>query len=308
MIVRLHTMFVTVIALTVAATTLLAQQATVRVEGSVKDEVTGKPVGCKLDVFNAQNKKLVTLESNSNDGTYLIVINEAGTMRVVLRGHSVYRKETSLVIPSTTKFTDIKQNFTVRALVEGTPITSGIFFEKNTATLNAKGRSEVDAIKKSIIENGEMRVVFTITPDEDQLASVKAAVQAQYEKELDAWKKATKKLKKNQVAPPEPVRPADPTDPNPELVRQRIASLKSYLADVKNVDARVEFREGPLVVTHILTAKVAEPAADVSTKKGKKGKPQASPKVQAGTASPAAMAQTHPNLTAVVGKVKRLFD
>ncbi|MCU0331456.1 MAG: hypothetical protein MUC47_10865 [Candidatus Kapabacteria bacterium] len=307
MIVRLYAVATTVTAFVLAVSTLFAQQATVRVEGTIKDEVTGKPVGCKLDVFNAQNKKIVSLESNSSDGTYLIVVNEAGTMRVVLRGHSVYRKETTLVIPATTKFTDIKQNFTVRALIEGTPVASGIFFEKNAATLNAKGRAEVDAIKKSIIENGEMRIVFTIAPDEDQLVGAKAAVQAQYDKELDAWKKAVKKLKKNQVAPPEPVRPADPTDPNPDLVRQRIASLKSYLSDVKNVDARVEFREAPLVVTHTLTTKTVEAVADVPTKKGKKAKSQAPAKSSTPAVAPAT-AQTHPNLTAVIGKVKRLFD
>jgi hypothetical protein len=47
-------------------------------------------------------------------------------------------------------------------------------FDRNAATLTPAGKAAVDQINELLRSNGEMNLVVTIAPDEDQLGKVKA--------------------------------------------------------------------------------------------------------------------------------------
>ncbi len=282
------------------ATAAMAQQANLNLEGTIRDSVTGKPLGCKMFIFTPSGKR-ISISSNSKDGTYLQTLSEAGPHKLAITGYNVYRKEVTVEIPTAQKFRIIKQDINVREVVEGTQVGAVTnAFDRNAATLTSAGKAVVDQINEMLRTNQEMNVVLSVAPDEDQLGKLKAQVDAAYAKEVDAWKKATKKLKKGQTAPPEPVRAADPADPNGDLVAKRIAALKELTKGVKMGDVRISFVAAPLPAP---AAPVAEAAPVVDTKK--KGKAAPAPKKAA--PAPAAVA-AHPTLVVKIGKVKKLYD
>lgn len=299
---RVFTVLVTLI----MTSLVVSAQGTVRIEGVITDEVTGKPVGCKIDVTNSEGKKILNLTSNEKDGTYLMVLNEPGTMKITFRGHGVIRREATIEVPKTDRFKEVRQDFRVRALYQGTTLMSVRGFERNLPTLSSQGRSTLAELQNLLRENGEMRVEITVAPDEDQMQALRAASQAQYAKELAAWNAAKKKLKKGQAAPPEPTPPGDVDDPNTTLVQDRVAVLKEALKDVKNGDMRITYVTAPLPAGAVAAvASQPAPAATV-TVKGKKG--QKSPASSAPSETAVQPRSEHPTLVVMVGKVKKLFD
>lgn len=282
----------------VVAMAATAQQANLNLEGVIRDSVTGKPIGCKMFIWTPSGKR-ISISSNSKDGTYLQTLSEPGPHKIACTGYNVYRKEVVVEIPKAEKFKIIKHDINVREVVEGTQIASVMHaFDRNAATLTPAGKAAIDQINELLRSNGEMNLVVTIAPDEDQLGKVKAQVDAAYAKELDAWKKAVKKVKKGQPAPPEPVRPADPADPNTDLVAQRIAAVKELTKAVKMGDVRISYVAGMLATP--ASAPVATPAATPAKGKGK------TPAAAAKTAAPAAPAM--PTLVIKLGKVKKLYE
>lgn len=282
----------------VVAMAATAQQANLNLEGVIRDSVTGKAIGCKMFIWTPSGKR-ISISSNSKDGTYLQTLSEPGPHKIACTGYNVYRKEVVVEIPKAEKFKIIKHDINVREVVEGTQIASVMnAFDRNAATLTPAGKAAVDQINELLRSNGEMNLVVTIAPDEDQLGKVKAQVDAAYAKELDAWKKAVKKVKKGQPAPPEPVRPADPADPNTDLVAQRIAAVKELTKAVKMGDVRISYVAGMLATP--ASAPVATPAATPTKGKGK------TPAAAAKTAAPAAPAK--PTLVIKLGKVKKLYE
>lgn len=280
-------------------------QGTTRIEGKVTDEVTGKPVGCKIDV--AIDGKKQSLSSNASDGTYLVLLNTAGEATFTFRGHTVERREEKMNIPKSTKFQDIKHDFKVRSVIEGTPVFSLKGFDRNAATLTQPAVKELEALKERLRVNAEMRVVIKVTADEDQMAAVKAKNEADHGKAVAEWKKTVAKLKKKKGAelPPEPVKPADPSDPNGQLVKDRVAAVKSALADVKNGDMRITYVEQQLPAS---AAPTTPPPVVATEPKGKKSKTKVKAAEKTTGSTAAASSSAHPTLVCEIGKVKKLFD
>lgn len=291
----------------------LAQQANLNLEGVIRDEFSSAPVGCKMYIYTPSGKK-ISISSNSKDGTYLQTLSEAGTHKITLSGHNIYRTETTVDIPSSTKFKIIKQDFMVKTLQEGKVLQSGRGFERNSAVLNAEGNRIVKEIIDVARANQEMNIHIKVGADEDQLAPIRAKVNADfakqtadYEKALAAHTKALKKLKKNATPPPAPIAPvraADPTDPNPALIQQRIGALKKALDEVKNGDLRLTYSSDNLPAQASAPTTVQVAATAPSKAKGKKA-----PTTAAATAAPVVQqATSHPTLIVTIGKVKKLFD
>ena len=282
----------------IVATAAMAQQANLNLEGTIRDSVTGKPIGCKMFIFTPSGKR-ISISSNSKDGSYLQTVSEAGPHKLAITGYNVYRKEVTVEVPAATKFRIIKHDINVREVVEGTPVASiANAFDRNAATLTSAGKAAVDQINELLRTNQEMNIVVHVAPDEDQLLKLKAQIDADYTKQLDAWRKATKKLKKVQAAPPEPVRAADPADPNKDLVSQRISVIKELTKGVKMGDVRILF-----IADQISTAAAPTPVAEPAADPKKKGK---APLAVTKPAAPAAL--TNPTLVVNIGKVKKLYD
>lgn len=279
-----------------------AQQAVTRMEGRVFDEATKKPIGCKLYVFDPSGKRSQPTNVSSTDGTYLVLLNQAGEFKIAIAGYNVLRKEFSVTIPASTKFTEIKRDFMVRALKEGEQWFSVRGFELNTATPTTEARKELTDLADKLRVNQEFNVVFTVVPDADQLTAEKIKQDAEYRKAHDAWVKTSKKAKKGAIVAPEPMPAAALADPNDALLESRIAALKAVLADVKNADLRVSYKKQPLPSASMSSAPIA--AAPVTGKKGSKAKPA---KGVTKTPAPPAMSM-HPTLMANTGNVKKLFD
>jgi len=292
MIARIRSLVV-VGAVGLVATAAMAQQANLNLEGVIRDSVTGKPIGCKMFIWTPSGKR-ISISSNSKDGTYLQTLSESGPHKLACTGYNVYRKEVIVDIPVSQKFKVVKQDINVREVVEGTQVASVMgAFDRNAATLTPAGKAAVDQVSELLRTNQEMNLVISVAPDEDQLSKVKAQTDADYAKQVEAWKKATKKLKKGQTAPPEPVRPADPADPNTDLVAQRIATVKELTKSVKMGVVRISYVVTPLATP--VAAPVAAPVADTK----KKGKAPAA-------AKPTAPAQ--PTMVVSIGKVKKLYE
>jgi hypothetical protein len=285
----------------------LAQQAVTRVEGFIRDEVTSTPIGVKVYVYQPDGKRL-TINSNSTDGSYLVVLNQAGSHKFALAGHNVYKKEYTVDVPSSTKFQEIKRDFTVRELREGADLAAVVGFATNQTVMTGQGKQALDKLKEDLNVNQQMNVVITVTADEDRVASYTAEVRAKYHKDSLDWVKATKayekKYKKAKTKPEPPVAPVPPPttieDPNQRLLAERIQAVKAELRDVKNGDLRVVVKDGPLPAVPATPA--PPPVAEASNKKSKKAKAAPAP------AKPAqAVGPKHNTLTIKIGPVKRLF-
>lgn len=289
-------------------TSIQAQQAPTRVEGKITDPVTHKPVGCSIQ-FVGPNGKKTKITSNSSDGTYLAVINEAGMHKIYMAGYNVYREEFSLNIPEAKRFQEIKQDYSVRALTEGDLVAQLRAFDKNQATLTSSARTQIESLKETLNKNQQMNVVITVLPDEDQLALAKFQVNQQYLKDSAAWSKQykawEKKYKKKTVKPEPPVAPVPPStpaDPNQALLAQRKSAILSAFADVKNADLRIE-----VVTSGLPASAMYQPGAVVAapaTTKSKKGKKSTA----SAPSAPQLPQSNHDTLILKVGKVKRLLE
>lgn len=301
--IRSYTLAALVLALASVSVPVAAQniQAQQTIEGFVTDEATGKPVGCKIYI-ETPSKKKIAISSNSKDGSYLQTLSEAGPHNFIFQDYRVYRKVETVDIGATQKFKALKHNFTVQSVVENTPIFSVRGFDNNAATLTPDAKKKLADLAETLRLNQQLRVVMVVMPDEDQLGSIRAKNEAEHLKAMDAWTKATKKLKKKQTPPAEPQRAPDPIDPNLILMQNRMSAIRNELKEVKNGDERVVVETAPLPVA---TAMTTTAPAVVEPTKGKKKK--APVKAAASTAAVAHIS-SHATLTAKVGKVKALFD
>jgi hypothetical protein len=298
-----------------AVVLMASQQAVTRVEGVITDEATGAPVGCKVYVTTPSGKSPQPTNSNSKDGTYLILFNEAGLHQVSIRGHNVLRRDYTITIPPTTKFADMKQDFKVTAIKQGEKLFSTKGFERNAAAMSAAGRQELERVIKLLRENQEMQVVITVRPDEDQVTAATAAAstgaRAQHDKDMKAYDKALKDWKKKSKKDPSLPKPTEPTlvlptveDPNIALLKQRQSAVQEAMKDVKNADLRVSVVTEALPAPTVAAAPVTpEPAA--TSKQSKKTKKTTKTSTPAAAAAPH---YSHDTMIGAVGKVKKLFD
>jgi len=279
-------------------------QSQQNIEGFVKDQF-GKPVGCKIYIFTPSGKKL-QISSAERDGSYLQTLAEAGPHKFVFQDYNIYRKEETVDVPKSAKFKIIRRNFDVQSVVEGTSLFSTRGWMKNSAMLSSEGETKLKEVIELLTANQQMRVVFIVRPDEDQVAGARAKNEAEYNKAMAAWEKAKKKVKKGATPPEQPVRAADPADPNVELVRERVAALKKLLKEVRNGDERITYETEPIpaVATPTPEPVAAPEETAATTKKGKKAKKTAPAKKASTAATPA---YTHATIEAKIGKVKKLF-
>ena len=281
----------------------VAQQANLNLEGFIRDEATGAPVGAKVYIFTPSGKR-ISINSNSKDGSYLQTLAESGPHKIAIAGYNVYRKEEIVNIPASEKFKIIKQDFTVKTLVQGSEVSTTMSaFDRNAATVTEQGAKTLMDLAALLKTNQSMNVVMYLAADEDRLAAAKAASDAAYRKLYDAWVKASKKVKKGQTPPAEPVKPADPEDPNKALIQERIDTLKARLRPVKNGDVRIKYIYEPFPVQQVQSVVPAAPEA-VPTKGSKKK--AASPKPA--PAAKISKAVVMPQLVIKIGVVKDLMD
>ena len=302
-----------IIAMIVLSVVAVAQpQAVTRLEGFILDEQTGQPVGCKMTVYNEAGKKVRSTKSNSKDGSFLVVLNDAGKHRVVLSGHNVYKDEYYVEVPKSTDFQDIKQNFNVNSFVEGKQLASVIGFEMNSAVLSAEGLAAMKEIKKAMDDNQQLRVNIHVTADVDQITQLKNDSLRAYLEDSLAYAKDLKKFekkyrrKKEKPDPPEaPEMRMDPDDPNDQLLQDRKKAIASFLKDTRNLDIRLTITIQPLDAMLIGEQTPKEEILKELTAKKKKSKKKSKskPSTQTEPAHPG-----HPTLVANIGKVARLFE
>ncbi|MBZ0193728.1 MAG: hypothetical protein K8G78_01385 [Deltaproteobacteria bacterium] len=290
-----------------AFATMLAQQATTRVEGKVTDPVTHKPVGCSMTFVSATGKK--TSIKSADDGSYLAVLNEAGQHKLLFTGFNVYKAEFTVDVPASTKFQEIKRDFQVRALHTGDVLVEGRMFEKNTATISASGKSQITALKETLTKNPQMTVNVTVVPDEDRAAVAQFQAEQQFLADSADWVKAMtayeKKYRKAKTKPEPPVPPvrvaASVADPNADLLQQRKAAIQQELKDLKHSDLRITYVIGQLPASAVYVPSPPAPVAAASKTKSK-SKTDSKPK------PPVLPASNHSNLIISIGQVKRLFE
>jgi hypothetical protein len=292
-------------------TSVAQLQGPATIKGVVKDAVTGKPLGIKLDAVEPDGKKFSN-KSNDATGAYLIIANQPGTLKLVARGYNVERKEFTVNVPASRKAQTIEQDLMVKAFTQGNVLLTSRGFELNAATVTATASSEIASLKEYLRTNNELRVNILVSPDVDRTAAAKAEAMAEYNKQMATWKKEVAALKKKKVAelPAEPTMPAEIADPNAQLVNDRIASLKSLFADVNNADLRITYVPQPLPASAMAPAApaAAAPVAEAAPT-GKKGKkPAKAAPAKAASAPVAPKTTSHPTLVVEIGKVKPLFN
>ncbi|MGA0045277.1 MAG: hypothetical protein ACO3I4_03375 [Candidatus Kapaibacteriota bacterium] len=290
---------------TTATTVVMAQpQAVTRVEGKITDEVTGSPVECKLYIYDPAGKRIRTVSSNSTDGSYLTVLNEAGTYKFSLGGHNVHRKDYSVVVPKSAVFQEVKQDFTVREFKQGTQLYSGVAFDRGSATLNASAQQALTALKTDLETNQQLQVVVRVSSDPGTDLQMKTAAirtyladSLEWAKSMKVYEKKYKKTKKNQQKPEPPVAPVRPvvalSGISPQA-NERRAALQAFFTDVRNGELRIVYE---LVSPAAGSATVINEAAILAELTSKKKK----------ATSPAPAPVLESNLTVVIGEVKRLF-
>lgn len=219
--------------------------ATISLSGKIKpDQPVSSMTGVTIafvDPSGKENRSKVDKDGNFSS----IILNPATNYKVKVGGASVLVTSHDFSTPTVSKFTELKQDFTVMTATAGREIFKTDMFITTKTELSQEGKKELDRLIE-LLKNNRGLSVKILLPSENEPAKVE---------EKKVSKKSKKKSK--EVVEAMPVdKPASVS-----LNQQRINLLQEYLKDVKSREKRVSF---------VLDVPVSVP--QVATQPVKKGK------------------------------------
>ncbi len=142
----------------------------VSLTGTVKDEVTGKPVDVEMEVYDDQGK--ICDKKNikaSNEGKYFLTgLNPGRNYSVRIASTEYLNQEFTMAIPNTNKYAEFSRDFLVKPKIVGAKIRFKVPpFELNKTKLRAGSnfflKDDVELLKR----NRTLKVELVCFPDND---------------------------------------------------------------------------------------------------------------------------------------------
>lgn len=118
----------------------------VLVNGKLTNITNKKPIATKINFVSTENK-VYTAASNSNDGTYQVVLQSGMDYYVVVEGWLPQAESRFITIAPHNEYAELGYDFQVEQLKKGITILSGNFFEKNSANIPADVKEKFHILK-----------------------------------------------------------------------------------------------------------------------------------------------------------------
>ncbi len=175
--------------------------AQVLVKGMVTDTDTGEPVGVKITIHTVNKKKIKT-KSNSISGRFEQLLPGGQVYKFVFTNYDILRKEQTVKVRQSAKFTEEEINFTVQKLKKGVSLMDIAMFERNSSSLTSSGKRKLKELQKIMRFNRSVKLDLIVnasdsfgsgTPQNQisELVGRRAAALTNYIKD---WKRYIKRL------------------------------------------------------------------------------------------------------------------
>jgi outer membrane protein OmpA-like peptidoglycan-associated protein len=145
----------------------------VSLTGTIKDEVTGKPVDVEMEVYDDQGK--ITDKKNlkaANEGKYFLTGLNPGRNYIIRIASTDYlNQEFTMAIPNTNKYAEFSRDFVVKPKVLGAKIKFKVPpFELNKTKLRAGSNFFLKDDIELLRRNRTLKVELACFPDNDNNA------------------------------------------------------------------------------------------------------------------------------------------
>lgn len=200
--------------------------ATISISGSVKpDEPVSNFTGVNISFADPAGKENRT--KVDKDGNFSSVILSPSTVyKVKVSGTGLIATVHDFTTPNVSKFTELKQNFTVMTASAGRILFTADVFTPTKAELTSQAKTELDKLIELMKNNRGLSVKIVLPSETDPVPA----------KKTDA--KPSKKSKKKSKDAAETM-PAEAPVNALSLNQQRINAIQDYLKDVKSKEKRV---------------------------------------------------------------------
>lgn len=132
----------------------------VTVKGKVLDKVTSKPLSVNLSLVNAKTNKVVaTLKSDQATGGYELNLKEGGDYILTAESRGYLFNSVNIKIPETSGARKIDRDFSmVKPNAGSVMVLNNILFDPGKADLKPASLSELEKIRRLLMENPQLRV------------------------------------------------------------------------------------------------------------------------------------------------------
>lgn len=130
------------------------------VKGTVTDGITGKKLGAKIEIYDAQkNKNVLDAESNSSTGKYLISLPSGKNYGMQVRKEGYLFHSENFNIPKVKGYQEIIKNIKLYPVKKDVKIVlNNIFFDTDKSILRPESFAELDRLKKLLKDNKNIKI------------------------------------------------------------------------------------------------------------------------------------------------------
>jgi len=129
-------------------------------KGIVADATSKKPIEASIEIIdNEKNEVITTFNSNSSSGRYLIALPSGKNYGISVNAAGYLFYSENINFADTSQFQEIIINVNLGKISLGSKIIlKNIFFDYAKATLNTESISELERLKKLLIENPNLKI------------------------------------------------------------------------------------------------------------------------------------------------------
>lgn len=175
--------------------------AQVLVKGTVTDKDTGEPAGVKITIHTINKKKIKT-QSNSVSGHYEHLLPAGQVYKFVFTNYDILRKEQTVEVRQSAKFSEEEIDFTVQKLKKGINLMDMNMFDPNSSSLTSSGKRKLKELQKIMRFNRSIKLDLIVNANDSfSNDSPKSQVSELVNRRADAlknyikgWKRFIKRL------------------------------------------------------------------------------------------------------------------
>jgi hypothetical protein len=123
----------------------------VLVNGKLLNQSNNKPVATKIKFIDIDGK-VNSAASNSEDGSYQIVVQSGKDYGIVVEGWLPSNEMQRISIPAFTEYSELNYDFSLVQIKKGLILSAGNFFEKNSNKIKPEGLEQFQNIKNLLTE------------------------------------------------------------------------------------------------------------------------------------------------------------
>jgi len=130
------------------------------VSGTITDEITGKPIGADVEVFdNAKDESVAKFKSNSETGKYLISLPSGKNYGMVVRSEGHLFHSENFDIPASKGYFEIAKPVTLQKAEVGKKIIlNNIFYDFDKANLRFESMNELSRVLQLMSEMPALKI------------------------------------------------------------------------------------------------------------------------------------------------------